>query len=147
MGPKMISVILLLGALLCGCAYTVEVPYVYIQEGVYACGDTVYDHGSTRKRTPTDLQALQYIPDGSAIELLPGELVSYSGTLYSLSNYRMILLQNGYVIESEQRTCDILDTTLVCGEDRVRLIYQPSGHIRILFKDIRGPAHILLEEI
>ena len=147
MGPKISCCALLLLILLCGCTRVVERPYMYITDGVYVYGDMVEDCGLMRNRTPTDTQALQYITDDSGISLTPGELASYDGSLYSLSNYRELLLSNGYVIDSEIRTADILDTTLSFGEDKVRLIYQPSGSIRILFKNSKGAAHILLEGV
>ncbi len=147
MGTKISCCALLMLMLLCGCTQTVERPYVYVSAGVYAYGDMVDDCGVMRNRTPTDTQALQYITDDGGISLIPGELASYEGSLYSLSNYRELLLSNGYVIDREIRTADILDTTLSAGEDRVRLIYQPSGSIRILFKNLKGAAHILLEGV
>lgn len=133
--------------LLVGCKQEVAVPYVYVSEGVYACGNSVWDHGTIRTRTPTDVQAMQYVTDDSGIDLTPGTLADYAGTLYSLSNYRELLISNGYGVESETLTCDVLDSTLSLGGDRVRLIYQPSGRIRILFENYRGAAHILLEGI
>ena len=99
------------------------------------------------QKAATDTQALQYVTDASGISLSSGELAYYTGTLYSLSNYRELLLENGYRIESEVRTSDVLDTTLSSGSDRVRLIYQPSGSIRILFENLGGAAHILLEGV
>lgn len=146
MGTKVILCTVLLCAL-CGCSHVVEQPYIYISEGVYACGDTVWEDGTVRDRTPTDVQALQYITNDEGINLTPGELAYYEGTLYSLSNYRALLLERGYEVESEVRTSDVLDTTLSNGSDRVRLVYQPSGSIRILFENSKGAAHILLEEV
>lgn len=143
-GLKMLSACTVL-CLLVGCTQTVAIPYVQIAEGVYACGDVVWDQGTLRSRTPTDIQSMQYVPDDSGISLTPGELADYIGTLYSLSNYRELLLQEGFSVEKETRTCDILDTTLFRDDERVRLIYQPSGRIRILFENRQGAAHILLE--
>ena len=146
MGAK-VTVCLTLLCMLCGYSRVVEQPYTYIAEGVYACGDTVWENGVARSRAATDTQALQYVTDDCGISLSPGELAYYTGTLYSLSNYRELLLENGYRIESEVRTSDVLDTTLSSGSDRVRLIYQPSGSIRILFENLGGAAHILLEGV
>lgn len=146
MGTKVIPCTLLF-CLLCGCSQVVEQPYIYISEGVYACGDTVWEDGAVRDRTPTDVQAMQYITNEEGIDLVPGELAYYTGTLYSLSNYRALLLESGYTVEKEVRTADVLDTLLSNGTDRVRLIYQPSGSIRILFENPKGAAHILLEGI
>ena len=143
MGAKVTACLTLL-CMLCGCSRVVEQPYTYIADGVYACGDTVWENGVARSRAATDTQALQYVTDASGISLSSGELAYYTGTLYSLSNYRELLLENGYRIESEVRTSDVLDTTLSSGSDRVRLIYQPSGSIRILFENLGGAAHILL---
>lgn len=146
MGAK-VTVCLILLCMLCGCSRVVEQPYTYIADGVYACGDTVWENGVARSRAATDTQALQYVTDDRGISLSTGELAYYTGTLYSLSNYRELLLENGYRIESEVRTSDVLDTTLSSGSDRVRLIYQPSGSIRILFENLGGAAHILLEGV
>lgn len=146
MGTKIIFCIIAM-CMLCGCSRTVEQPYTYISEGVYACGDVVCEDGVIRDRTPTDIQAMQYITNDEGINLAPGELAYYTGTLYSLSNYRTLLIENGYVVEKEVRTADLLDTTLSKEGDRVRLIYQPSGSIRILFENLEGAAHILLEGI
>lgn len=146
MGAK-ITLCLISLCMLCGCSRVVEQPYTYIAEGVYACGDTVYENGVARSKTETDAQALQYVTDDRGISLSPGDLAYYTGTLYSLSNYRELLLESGYGIESEVRTSEVLDTTLSNGSDRVRLIYQPSGSIRILFENSGGVAHILLEGV
>lgn len=146
MGAKIILCIPLL-LLLCGCTQTIEHPYVYVEEGVYACEETVWEHGKSRSRTPTDTQALQYVTDDRGIELSHGELAHYTGTLYSLSNYRELLLEHGYIVEKEVRTASVLDTTLSCSGDRVRIIYQQSGSIRILFENEQGVAHILLEGV
>lgn len=146
MGTKL-AALALCAVTLCflpSCTYTIERPYVYVSEGVYAYEDRVWENGVVRNKTPTDMQALQFIPDDSGIDLVPSELVDYEGSLYSLSNYRELLLSSGYTTIKETRTCDILDTTLAAGEDRVRLIYQPSGRIRILFENPEGGAHILL---
>lgn len=117
---------------LCGCTYQKDMPYVYITEGVYATSDRVWDNGVVRERQVTDKQALQYITDDNGVDLQKGELVFYHGTLYSLSNYRAYLLAEGYVVESETRTSDLLDTILSKDSQRVRLIYQKSGTIRII---------------
>lgn len=142
-----LGICLFLVLLLCGCTQTITRPYTCLADGVYAYEGTVWENGATREKTPADIQAMQYIPDDSGIDLTPGELTDYTGTLYSLSNYRVLLLQEGYAIESEIRTRDVLDTTLGRCGDRVRLIYQPSGRIRILFENPGGAAHILLEGV
>lgn len=145
MGAKLICCLLSL-LLLSGCAETISVPYSYVAEGVYMCGDTVWEDGVARDRTPTDKQALQYITDANGVNLYPCGLVTYTGTLYDLSNYRELLLENGYVITTEVRTSNMLDTVLLNGDGRVRLIYLASGSIRILFEKPESVAHILLKE-
>lgn len=144
---KRMMLVGLLTLLLCGCTVRVDKPYEYIREGVYASGDVVSENGNLRSRTPTDNQALQFVPDGGGISLVPGELAYYTGSLYSLSNYRELLLKEGYITDSLTRTSEVLDTTLSRGGDRVRLIYQQSGSVRILFENKEGLAHILLEGI
>lgn len=135
----------LLFTALCGCSQTVEQPYTFLGDNTYSCGDVVWENGVSRNKLPTDAQALQYVTDGTRIDLVPGDLAFYSGSLYSLSNYRKLLLEEGYIIESETRSPILLDTTLNFGGDRVRLIYQSSGSIRILFENQEGFAHILLK--
>lgn len=148
MGTKIkILTVSALFLMLCGCTKVITVPYTYVSEGVYACGDKVWENNVIRDKTSVDRQALQFIQDDRGVNLIPGELADYSGSLYSLSNYRALLLGEGFAVERETRTCDILDTTLSKDGDRVRLIYQSSGSIRILFENRQGAAHILLEGI
>jgi hypothetical protein len=137
---------LLLLTLLSGCTRTVDIFYIYVSEGVYAHEDKVWDQGVIRDRFPTDKQALQFVTDDHGIQLVRGELAYYRGTLYSLSNYRELLLANGYVTENLTRTSNLLDTTLRGPDSRVRLIYQRGANIRILFEKPECLAHILLEE-
>lgn len=138
---------LMLVMLLSGCTRTIEIPYTFVSEGVYAYEDSVWDHGTVREKLPDERQALQFVTDDKGILLEKGELVYYEGTIYSLSNYREVLLKSGYVEENCTRTYDVLDTVLTRDADRVRLIYQRSGIIRILFENRQGVAHILLEGI
>lgn len=131
MGAKIIP-ILLSTLLLCGCTYEAAVPYVQLADNVYATEEVVWEEGNVRDRQVTDKQVLQYVTDDNGIDLQPGELAFYYGTLYSLSNYRAQLLSEGYTIESETQTPDVLDTVLSKEGERVRLIYQRSGTIRII---------------
>lgn len=135
----------IIAILLSGCSYVEETPYVCITEGVYAVGNTVKDHGEIRERLPSEQQALQFVTDDKGVDLTGGRLAFYSGTLYSLSNYRKALLDDGYRVDTITRTCDVLDTTLKKGNDRIRLIYQRSGTIRILFEKNRGERHIKMK--
>lgn len=147
MDTKLIKCLVLLSTLLVltGCTERNFIPYQYISEGVYLCEGRVWDGTEWRDANVTDKPALQYVTSDDPIELYPCDLVSYDGSLYSISNYRKLLLDNGYRIESETRTSSTLDTTLYNEEDRVRIIYQSSGSIRILFENSRGLAHIILE--
>ena len=141
------AVICSLCLLTSGCARIEYRPYMYIDDGVFLYEGKVWDHGEVRARTPTDKQALQFICDHNGVDLVKGELAYYEGSLYSLSNYREYLINCGYVEEHTTRTRDLLDTTLSNGNDRVRLIYQQSGRIRILFENQPAPAHIILEGV
>lgn len=147
MGAKLscCTLLFLLLLTLAGCAERNFIPYQYVSEGVYLCEGKVWDGTEWRDANETDVQALQYVTSEDPIELYPYDLVSYDGSLYSLSNYRKLLLDNGYEIEAEERTSAVLDTTLFKEDDRVRLIYQSSGSVRILFENQEGLAHILLE--
>lgn len=135
----------LMATLLCGCTKVHNVPYIRIADGVYAVGDEVWDHGVKRERMPNEQQALQFVTDDKGVDLVGGDLAFYTGTLYSLSNYRLALLDNGYTVSKEVRTHDLMDTTLKKDKDRIRLIYQRSGTIRILFEKSRGERHIVME--
>lgn len=142
---RLVSLLVATALLLGGCSYVVETPYVCIKDGVYAVGNTVKDHGEIRERLPSEQQALQFITDDKGVDLMGGRLAFYTGTLYSLSNYRKALLDDGYKVDTITRTCDVLDTTLKRGDDRIRLIYQRSGTIRILFKKNKGERHIKMK--
>ena len=48
MGAKVTACLTLL-CMLCGCSRVVEQPYTYIADGVYACGDTVWENGVARR--------------------------------------------------------------------------------------------------
>ena len=145
MGRKLILLVL---SCLClaGCKETTYVPYQYVAEGTYLCNGMLYEDGVPRNASVTDKAALQYVVSEDEIALYPYD-ITYDGDLYSLSNYRSLLLQAGYTVVEEVRTDSLLDTTLTKGNDKVRLIYQPAGSIRILFKNQQGPAHILLEGV
>lgn len=129
------------------CTFQTErTPFELLEGGAHAFGDVVLEDGVSRLRTVTDKQVLQFICDDTGAHLKPGELAYYTGTLYDLSNYRTLLLDEGFSTEVLYQTASVLDTTLVFDDERVRLIYTSSGTIRILFEKEEGVAHILLKE-
>lgn len=146
MGCKLIPLALLC-LCLTSCTNTTYIPYQYVAEDVYLCGGMLYVNGTARDASITDKPALQYVTSEEGINLYPCDLITYDGDLYSLSNYRALLIEEGYTVIEETRTDSLLDTTLEKNEDKVRLIYQSTGSIRILFKNQQGPAHILLEGV
>lgn len=112
------------------------VPYVVLDNGRLL-------HGNEENYTGSK-QVLEFCT-GFTEPLYTGELNFYHGTLYGLSNYRELLLNNGFEETTVTKTSDLLDSTLSNGSDRVRLIYQNTGTIRIVFENRSGAAHILLE--
>lgn len=136
MGTKLIPILLSL-LLLCGCQQSVEyVPYAQQEDG--SCRYPMREY--------TSHQVLEYCP-GTLDTLTKGELSAYHGSLYALSNYRAYLLAKGFVETSRESTASVLDSMLDNGDERVRLIYQSSGTIRIIVENPDGLAHILLEGI
>lgn len=138
MGAKL-TVALLLALLLTGCASRVENrPYYLSDDGV-----KVY---SSESADPYKKQVLEFC-HGPDYALYHTRLNSYDGSLYALSNYREMLLENGYVEQSCTRTSSLIDCVLYNHQGRVRLIYQSTGAIRIVFENKDCAAHILLKEI
>ena len=134
MGAKLTTAMLVI-FLLCGCQQRVEyVPFAQQEDGSLRYPMQSY----------TSHQVLEYC-DGTADALSKGELNFYHGTLYALSNYRSYLLANGFTETHFENTASVLDSMLDNGEERVRLIYQSSGTIRIFLENPDGLAHILLE--
>ena len=145
-GAKLALLLSLL--LLTGCTTKVvkqNVPYVRLESGEIATATTVFTMHGARARTAKDSQPLYFCTDWGDSVLEQRNLIQYEGSLYSLSNYRQALLDNGWVEDSLVQTSDLLDSMLVRDNDRVRLIYQSTGMIRILFDNPQGAAHILLE--
>lgn len=138
MGTKLITALLLL-TLLSGCAPTSDYTPYYLTTG----GVKVY---AEQEPPVGDAQVLEFCT-GEREPLYHTTLNFYSGSLYALSNYRQALLNNGFVTESLTQTGDLLDTVLSDSTERVRLIYQATGTIRIVFENQAGVAHILLEEV
>ena len=133
MGAKLTAAVLTI-LLLCGCsAKTVYVPYALQEDGSHRLPMSTY----------TSHQVLEYC-DGTLDKLSKGELSTYHGTLYALSNYRVYLMNNGFVETSYEATSSVLNSLLDNGSEKVRLIYQSSGTIRIVMENQEGLAHILL---
>lgn len=142
------SLLLLSMILCCGCTPShEEIPYVRLESGELATQNVVFTLQGTRERTAQDVQPLYFIADGEDYELEQSAVLQYTGTLYALSNYRELLLKRGYKEDAFIQTAAILDTTLYNEQERVRLIYQSTGTIRILFDNPEGDAHILLREM
>lgn len=120
-----------------------RIPYVQLDSGTLTPDGQVHIDDYQRELFVTDHQVLDFCT-GPAETLDKGELNFYYGSIYALSNYRGLLLNNGFTTETLEQTSTLLDTTLSNGSERVRLIYQVSGTIRILFENPEGQAHILL---
>ena len=136
MGAKLIP-LLLPFLLLCSCQAPTEfVPYAQQEDGSWRYPMQNY----------TSHQVLEYC-EGTLDTLSKGELNFYHGSLYALSNYRAYLMGNGFVETHYEATASVLDSMLDNGDERVRLIYQSSGTIRIIVENPDGLAHILLEGI
>lgn len=138
MGAKLIPLLLAL-CLLCGCSTEERyIPYYVTDSGAHIhATDTPAEH---------DKQVLEFC-EGEYSPLYHTTLNFYSGDLYALSNYRARLLALGWETISLTQTSELLDTVLTDGTERVRLIYQNTGVIRIVFENQSGAAHILLEEV
>lgn len=122
--------------------------YVMVDNGERALATEVYNSDNVaRVRTDLDRQVLEFCPDHADYSLIHQELSIYIGSLYALSNYRELLLDNGYAEVSRIQTSELLDVSLEKGEDGVRLIYTHNGVVRILFKNSEGDSHILLKEM
>ncbi len=133
MGSKL-TVLAITLLLLCGCSPSVEyVPYAQQADGTYRYPEADY----------TSHQVLQWC-EGTTDALTKGELYFYNGSLYALSNYRAYLMSNGFSEVESAKTDALLDSVLSNGDEKVRLIYQSSGTIRILLEKSDGVAHILL---
>ena len=133
MGAKLTAAVLAI-FLLCGCsAKTVYVPYALQEDGSHRLPMSDY----------TSHQVLEYC-GGTTDRLSPGELSTYHGSLYALSNYREYLMYNGFVETSYEASASVLNSLLDNGSERVRLIYQSTGTIRIVMENQAGLAHILL---
>lgn len=91
-------------------------------------------------------QVLEYCV-GTEDPLYYTSINSYEGSLYALSYFRQQLLSRGYTERVWTQSSDLLDTILSGNGERVRLIYQSNGSIRIVFENQAGAAHILLEEM
>ena len=123
--------------LLCGCAQqTMYVPYALQEDGSCRYPSKGY----------TSHQVLEYC-EGTTDKLTHTELNFYDGSLYALSNYRAWLMSNGFVETAKTQSATILDSMLTNAGDRVRLIYQSTGTIRIITENPEGLAHILLGAI
>lgn len=125
---------LILLLLLTSCRTVVEeTPYAQLENGL------LYADGTTSTK-----QVLEFCT-GPITPMYKGELNFYEGDLYSLSNYRELLLLNGFTEITCNKSSTLLDSLLSNGEESVRLIYQSTGAIRIIHEKTNGIAHILLE--
>lgn len=144
-GAKLALLLLLLTACSTNTRYSC---YVLVDNGERALAMEVYNCDNVaRVRTDLDRQVLEFCPDYTDYTLIHQELSIYIGSLYALSNYRELLLDNGYAEVSRIQTSELLDVSLEKGEDGVRLIYTHNGVVRILFKNSEGDSHILLKEM
>ncbi len=136
MGAKLTAILLSL-ILLCGCTSREEfIPYAVQADGSRRYPGEEY----------TSHQVLNWC-DGTSDTLTKGELYFYTGSLYAVSNYRTHLLSNGFEEVSSSNSDTLLDSLLSNGDERVRLLYQSTGTIRILLEKSDGVAHILLEGV
>lgn len=136
MGAKL-TAILCACLLLCGCTPKQEyMPYTQQEDGTSRYPLSDY----------TSHQVLEWC-EGTFDTLTKGELSTYHGSLYAISNYRAYLLSKGFQEVASENSASVLDSMLDNGDERVRLIYQSSGTIRIIMENPDGLAHILLEGI
>lgn len=137
MGAKLIAALTCLLLLVsCGPSPIEYVPYTLQEDGTQRLPESCY----------TSHQLLQWC-EGPSSKLVWRELYFYDGSLYALSNFRRSLLNHGYVEEVREQSSSVLDILLTSDAERVRLIYQSSGTIRIIMENPDGLAHILLEGI
>lgn len=132
-----VGITLALLLLLVGCSATVtRTPYLELSNGdkLYANTDTI----------PIQQEVLDYCPDNTT-KLQHTYLNFYEGGLQGISNYRQLLLDNGFVEQVNEHSAEVLDSMFYSDDGRVRIIYQVSGTSRIIFEKPESEAHILLK--
>jgi len=111
-------------------------------------GEFMYT-GLDKSRKMRDLRevkgpAMYLFPTDGEFHIEKTELVSYTGTLYDVSNYVECCKANGYTITSESYTEQYLDVKLQNSDQAlIRIIYFRNGELKMFHASNGSPINVI----